>query len=231
MSTAPSATSMWDQKSPNPRVRQTAWLSERKPVEPARFRPAADARVGERGVGQLADLGDLAARCLGQRPARPGAAARRRPPAPSERRRGDHAHHDLVPVHQPDERGPDGDAADVVLRRVDRVEHPAPRPAAGLPGLLAEHGVARPGPAQDVAQRVLGRPVGVGDRRQVGLGLDPQVERAEPLRRDVIGGVSEDVREPQVVIVGCHPRNATGTGIRLTSGETNARTNWHRAGV
>jgi hypothetical protein len=36
------------------------------------------------------------------------------------------------------------------------------------------------------------------------------------------------VREPQIIVIGCHPRNATGTSIQLTSRETNARTNLHR---
>ncbi len=186
-------------------------------MEPAPLRPAADARVGERGVAELGHAGYPAPCRLGQAAAGPRSAARRGPPAPAEGRGGHHADHDLRAVHQPDERRPHRYAADVVLGAVDRVDDPAPWPAAPPARLLAEHRVPGPRPAQHVAQRLFGGPVGVGYRRQVGLGLDPQVKRTETARRDVIGGVSEDVREAQVVVVASHPRNGTVCHIPLTS--------------
>ena len=71
---------------------------------------------------------------------------------------------------------------------------------AGPAVLLAEHRVPWPGPAQHVAQRLLGGQVGIGDRGQVGLGLHGQVERTEPAHGDVVRRVSEDMGEPQVVV-------------------------------
>ena len=59
--------------------------------------------------------------------------------------------------------------------------------------------------------------VGIGHGRQVGLGLDPQVERPEPPGRDVVGGVCEDMREAQVVVVADHPRNGTAWDISAAS--------------
>jgi hypothetical protein len=44
-----------------------------------------------------------------------------------------------------------------------------------------------------------------------------ECRRAETAGRYVIGGVSQDVREAQVVIVASHPRNGTVWGITLTS--------------
>ena len=46
--------------------------------------------------------------------------------------------------------------------------------------------------------------VGVGDRREVGLGLDMQVERPEPARGDVVRHVREDMGESQVVVITRH---------------------------
>ena len=89
-STAPSATSMCDQKSPYARVRQTERVRLRKPSSrPWRSQPDK-LRVGQRGVRQAGHLGDPAGRGLGQAPARPGAAVPRRPPPAAERGRGDH---------------------------------------------------------------------------------------------------------------------------------------------
>src|SRR5579871_3690363 len=59
--------------------------------------------------------------------------------------------------------------------------------------------------------------VGVGDGRQVGFGLDVQVERPEPARGDVVRRVRKDMGKPQVVVIPRHgaqrysvqPRGAT----------------------
>ena len=57
-----------------------------------------------------------------------------------------------------------GSAAGVVERPVDRVEQPAARrPRRDRRALLAEHAVARPLGAQQLEQRGLGAPVGLGD--------------------------------------------------------------------
>ena len=94
---------------------------------------------------------------------------------------------------------PDRHAADEVLGAVDRVDHPLP---VARPGrrrrhaeLLAEHAVARAGAGQRRAERLLHRGVRVGDRGQVGLRLDVQVEGPEPGHRDRVGGVGEQVGE------------------------------------
>ena len=81
----------------------------------------------------------------------------------------DHAHRDLAALLQRDQRRPDGNAPDEVLRPVDRVDDPAhlarPVPAE----LLAEDAVRREGAAEDLDDRSLGLAVGPGDRRVVGL--------------------------------------------------------------
>jgi len=100
--------------------------------------------------------------------------------------RGDHPDHDVATDHQPDQRGPDRHAPDEVLGAVDRIQDPAPLSHARPAGLLAEHRVARPGPAQHVPQLLLGSQVGIGDRGKVGLGFDPQVQRPEPAHGDVV---------------------------------------------
>jgi len=82
--------------------------------------------------------------------------------------------------------------------------------AGGVAELLAQHRVPRPGPAEGGAQEFLDRPVGVADRRQVGLGLDAQVECFEPLRRHRVGLVGELVRQAQVVLVASHDPETTG---------------------
>src|SRR5262249_18979126 len=120
------------------------------------------------------------------------------------RGRGDPADRDLVAVHQPDQGGPHRDPADEVLGRVDRVDDPAARARTDPAELLTQYGITWPGPAQDVAQRLLGGAVGVGHRRQVRFGLHPQVERAEPARGDVARRVGEDGGEPQVVVIPRH---------------------------
>ena len=62
--------------------------------------------------------------------------------------------------------------------------------------------------------------VGIGHRREVGLGVDPQVERPEPPGRDVVGVVREDMREAQVIVIACHPRNGTAYHISLARSAT-----------
>ena len=96
-----------------------------------------------------------------------------------------------------EQRPPDGDAADVVPRAVDRVDDPAVWRAV-VAELLAEHALAGPPAGDERADRLLGRPVGLADGRQVGLRLDAQVGGAEASERDRVGGVGELVREAEV---------------------------------
>jgi hypothetical protein len=179
--------------------------------------PSAQARVGHGCVAELGHPGHPAGRGLGQAAPGPRAAAQRAPPAAAERGRRHHSHHDVRAVHQPDQGGPDRNAPDVVLGPVDGVQDPAARPGAGPAEFLAEHRVARTRPAQHVAQRLFGRLVGIAHRREIGLGLHPQVERPEPPGGDVVSGVCEDMREAQVVVVADHPRNGTACDNSLAT--------------
>src|SRR5438034_3748827 len=52
-------------------------------------------------------------------------------------------------------------------------------------------------PYTTLFRSLLGGAVGVGHRRQVRLGLHPQVERAEPASGDVVRRVGEDVRSEE----------------------------------
>ena len=74
--------------------------------------------------------------------------------------------------------------------------------------MTASRGRARDERAPDA---LLHRVVGVGDRRQVGLGHHVQVERLEPRLRRGVGVVGQDVRQPQVVgVVGRHGPKTIG---------------------
>ena len=147
-----SATSMWAQKSPKPRVPGRPRRRGNGPVE-----TVEEGRVLEPVDRRDADALPVRARAaLG-------------PPAAAERGGGD----DREPVGVRDQRGPDRDPARVVPRPVDRIEDPARVVAPAL--LLAEDGLARALPLDPCPQRVLDGPVGLGDRRQVGLRLDAEV--------------------------------------------------------
>ena len=166
----------------------------RKPVAG----PAAEAGVGQVGIAER------------RRPARPGSAAhcrRGRRSTRLRRRRPTSAGPARAPTRRPTttrssvgqrEQGrPHRHAADEVLGAVDRVDDPAPV-AAGrrvVAELLAEQRVVRALRRQRRADGGLDRPVGVADRSQVGLGLDDQVERPEPLQRKEIGSIGEGQRQ------------------------------------
>ena len=77
------------------------------------------------------------------------------------------------------------------------------------PSSSPTHRVPRAGAGQRAADAVLDRPVGVGHRGQVRLGVDPQVHRLVAARAHRVGVVGEDVRQPQVVgVVGGHEAQA-----------------------
>ena len=140
---------------------------------------AAQRGVREDSVFDAGDAGDAQ-----RAPVREGALAAGRPPPLPERRR----RHDRDASFERDQRGEERDPADVVLRRVDRVDHPVALLAALL---LAEHRLARPLAPDPLAQRLLDRAVGLGHGGQVGLGLDVQVGGPEARERDRVGDVGE----------------------------------------
>ncbi len=70
---------------------------------------------------------------------------------------------------------------------------------AGRAELLAEQRIVGTFAGQVLADHPLDRLVGVADRRQVGLGVDDEVGRAEAGHRDHVGVVGHSQRERQVV--------------------------------
>ena len=131
--------------------------------------------------------------------ARPCAGALRGPPAARQRGGGHHPHHRIVAVEQCDERRPHRHAADEVLGAVDRIEHPAARARALLRRTPRRTPRRRRARRQRRADRLLDRAVGVGDRRQVGLGLHDQIGGTEAGAGDRVRGVGERQRQRQVV--------------------------------
>jgi hypothetical protein len=95
-----------------------------------------------------------------------------------QRRRGDHAEHRLVVAHQRDVDGELAVATDEFLGAVERVYQPEFRPRAadrkGVRGLrfLGQHGDRRRQRRELARENLVGRAVGAGDRRLVGLVLD-----------------------------------------------------------
>src|SRR5207247_7764454 len=83
-----------------------------------------------------------------------------------------YAHRDLATLLQCDQRRPEPDAADEVLRAVDRVDDPAHLVRSVPAELLAEGAVRREGASEDLDDRLLGFAVGPGDRCGVGLERD-----------------------------------------------------------
>ena len=77
--------------------------------------------------------------------------------------------------------------------------------------LLAGDGVAGARALELGAHELLGADVGVGDRRQVGLGVDLQVGCAEAVHRQPVDLVGDHVRQAEVVVVGGHVRQPTVT--------------------
>ena len=91
-----------------------------------------------------------------------------------------------------EQRGEDRDAAHEVPRAVDRIDDQARAPGAGSPPSSSPN---TPSPgwrrARLLAHLELDAPIGLGHRSQVGLRVDAQVGRAEPLERDRIGAIRE----------------------------------------
>ena len=115
----------------------------------------------------------------------------------AERRRGDEPDVDPAVALEREQRRPRRDAAHVVPRAVDRVDDPA-RGAAVVAELLAEHALAVRARATRSRMASSAARSASRDRRQVGLRLDSQVERAEPRERDRVGGIGKLVREAKI---------------------------------
>jgi hypothetical protein len=113
-----------------------------------------------------------------------------------ERGRRHDADDDLAVALERDQRRPDRQPARVLLRTVDRVEPPADvrlRDAV----LLAGDGLAALA-VDALAERLLDRTIRLGDRREVGLRLDREVECAIPLQRERVRVVRERERVLEV---------------------------------
>ena len=163
-------------------------------------------REAEDGVLGPVHRGDVDTIASGVR-----AAAPLGPPAPVEGRRGDDAERDPSVLLERDQRRPHRDPARVVARPVDRVDDPAAPPRARRTLLLAQDRVPPPLDAQHRPHLVLDRPVGLRDRRPVGLRLDQEVTGAKAPERDRVGRVGEPQRELEVR---AHARPASRPGGR-----------------
>ena len=85
--------------------------------------PAVVERDAHLGLGDVGDVGDMAASPVGERPELAG-----RPPPPAERRRRHHPHHHAeLAMGERDQRRPHRDAAHEAGRPVDRIDDPTPR--------------------------------------------------------------------------------------------------------
>lgn len=157
---------------------------DREEVAPMRRR---DRRVGETGYPGNADPVAVAKRVL------PACC----PPAVAERRSRDDPADSFSLALQRDQCRPHGDAAREVLRPIDRVDDPSDRaPVVTL--LLTEDALARTARGDPLPQCALDRPVGVRDRRQVGLGVDVQVVRAKARQAERVGQVGKFEGEGEV---------------------------------
>ncbi len=204
-SSEPSATRQCCQKSPKPRLVQARRARSAQPVRHV-------GRGGRRDDGSPRSVATAETR-LRSPPAHapsPRTAHQRRPSAGAETR----------PTSTSPSRSSassvahTGHAAHVVPRPVDRVDDPARRGAV-VAELLAEHALAGALARDELADRLLGGAVGLRDRRQVGLRLDDEVERAEARERDRVGGVGEAVREGEVgVAAHAHSRRRQSRRLR-----------------
>ena len=114
--------------------------------------------------------------------------------------------HDAAVLLERDQGRPDGNAARVVPRPVDRVDDPPSPARAGRALLLAEDRVAAALGAEHRPQLVLDLAVGLRHRRQVGLGLDDEVTGPEAREGDRVRRVREPQRELEIGAHPAHPR-------------------------
>ncbi|SKX66792.1 Uncharacterised protein [Mycobacteroides abscessus subsp. abscessus] len=121
------------------------------------------------------------------------------PPTAAQRRRRHDADHRHAVDQQSDQRGPDRDAAHEVLGAVDGVDDPLPTGQDRVTAeLFAEDLVVGEDGREAFADHLLAREVGVGDRGEVGFGVDLEVDRAEAPHRQRVGGLCEREREIEV---------------------------------
>ena len=173
---APSATSMCDQKSPKPRSRFTLRTRSTRRAGSGKSASPADGNPRARQVRHVRDLNAIASPRRGRRER---SLAPLGPPATTKRRSRDstEAH---GTVHLQAEQGrPYRDPAHEVDRSVDRVDKPTASTDAGAAHFFTEDGIAWPFVGNKLADRGLGRPVGLSDRARVGFGLDRQGRAAE----------------------------------------------------
>ena len=130
---------------------------------------------------------------VGERPA-----AALRPPTAPERRRGDDPDPNLPVLLERDQCRPDGHAARVVPRTVDRINDPASAGVSALAELLAEDPVSRTSARESLPDRLFDRAVRLGHRGQIRLGLDDEVVRTKAAERDGVGLVGELEREREI---------------------------------
>ncbi len=136
----------------------------------------------EKGAGKAALAGDLQALAVEEGA---GTAAGRVEIAGD--RIVDDADGDLAVLLEGDQRRPEGNVTDEVLRAVDRVDDPPSLARARAAEFLAEHPVLRERAAEDLDDHALGLAIGLGHRRVVGL--DRDLEAAPViLQRDASGG-------------------------------------------
>src|ERR1700693_5156720 len=173
-SITPSATSMWDQKSPKARTTRARWSTVRNPCSPRRVAKSRTS-VHDTYASSRTGVPETWMRC----------------PEPVN------APWPVI-AHQPDQRCPDRDTVGVVDRPVDGVEDPAPLTLRVATELLADDLLPRAQALQRVTKRLFGGAVGVGHRRAVGLGVDAQIRRTEARQRDRIGDVGELQRDLEV---------------------------------
>ncbi len=117
----------------------------------------------------------------------------------ADRRSGHHAHVHPSVDFQGDQGAPHRDAADEVHRSVDRIDDPADPAASVGSVLLADHTVAGPVGGEAGTDGPLRGPVGFGDGRGVGLGLDPQREVAEQGQAHPVGQIGQLEGEAEFV--------------------------------
>ena len=201
-STAPSATRQCCQKSPKPRLDQAAATRASQPAgmprgEVVEITASSSRATAETWIRSPAATPPLAATHAPS----PRSAHQRRPSAGAEMT----ATSTRPPPLEREQRRPHRDAANVVLRPVDRIDDPA-HLAAVVASLLAEHALPGPFAGDERPDRLLGRTVRLRHRRQIGLRLHPQVESAKPPERDRVRGVRRPMREGEI---GAHARDGS----------------------
>ena len=95
------------------------------------------------------------------------------PPATAQCWGRDYADNRLAVLQQGNQGGPDRDIAHEVLGAVDGVDDPLTALKHSFAAeFFAENFIARALVRQNLAEQLLARDIGIGDRSQVGLGLD-----------------------------------------------------------